>query len=307
MWGGGIQYRETSKPANSIDRESRNQSLDRLADLRVRNKAKRLRAIKSLAKVANRFPDLTPKEAKIVAKYLFHELDDEEFLQAEQATTAFRHWPNLILAMVDQLEKSKTPIDRVVSLFRVILNNEINLSGEDVWKVELKRSVMSQVVVKMNNSVESTSNSKTALWNRLRYYLKIQNELRAKIIAGKLVDSLSESENIVGNQLAAWQRVIALGIAHDQKYSFTQKLSLKREMDLIPLLSSNSLQQTVMFNRLIMSLLATSMKKLHNDRVVDGIVSNELNNASRDLLTFQLLSTESQLRELLELEMVDDE
>ena len=241
----GSLFRSVDKPANAVDKRTRSTAIEKIRDYKRQRKSALATSIKSLGTVARRFPDVNPGDARHLASYFLSDLSDEEFLAVQQLTIQVRHWPNLLLAICDAIPESSASADQLIGITSLLTGSRIELSGGPSWRNEVRESVMRHISRSLNKTLKNKNDSVDTQWDRLEVYLAKLAALRGVAFGRTLKrESVPELEESL-----AWL-VQAIG------QSAGEPRSSARTNQFVRMVGANSLEQTILYNQLVIDLTA---------------------------------------------------
>jgi len=238
--------------ATASDRRRMNNSLIRLRDQDPASSGTRGLALKQIKQIAHRFERISYSDAETLSRYLLSDLTVEELLNAEKLVESFAHWPNLALAIADQIVDSNVKADQILTVLRLLLSREIELGGSSDWKRDLQIRIIAAVSVDVENQADQDPDNIKNNWNRLKVYLSDLYNGRLAIVDNR---NHVEDDNLLPHRAST--RLVEL-IAKAPASSETMS-NTKRAIQLIEKLPANEIEKTAFANQL---LIQTVLGKL---------------------------------------------
>ncbi len=175
-----LPFRQVTKPATAVEREILVSALQRLA-VESSSHSMRLQSIRKIAEIADRFSDLNYQDAHVLAEAMLKAYESDT-LEIEKAWYAMRHWPNLILAVLDLHEPLKMTTDQVLGAFGVLLRGNLALSGRFPWQDDVRRMVLTRLIQGLSESIQTSSDSNARPWSQLEGYFAELQRTRASAL-----------------------------------------------------------------------------------------------------------------------------
>ena len=279
--------------ATASDRRRMNNALNRLRDQEPALSGARSLALKQIKQVAHRFERISYSDAETLSRYLLSDLAVEELLNVEKLIESFAHWPNLALAMADQIVDSNVKADQVLTLLRLLLNWEIELEDSADWKRDLQIRIIAAVSVDVDNQANQDPDNIKNNWIRLKIYLSdLYNDRLA------FVDNRSQvkNENLLPHR--ASMRLVELA-AKSPDSSGTMS-NIGRAVQLIDKLPANEIEKTAFSNQL---LIKTLLRELSGASTKAELLLEDMssNLSGNSLAGDQLYTTELSLLKVITL------
>lgn len=290
--------RRSTKPAGSAtatasDRRRMRESLDRLEQLDLDSSKLRIQAVKQLKQIAHRFERISYAESNTIATYLLSELDVEELLNVQQLMENFSHWPNLALAIADQLPSSDVPMDQVMAISQRLLRRELEISGKYDWKKELSFLIIQVLSDDLENQVDQDPDNVKSNWNRLQIFL---SELYRERLA------LGTNRQYINEDFAyCYQATEALAVALAERTPTAKHRRLMaRSIQLIRDSNASEIEKACFANQLLIQQLADEISALESGPIGNQILAELESDAQHSSLAGKrLLATEVALLKLI--------
>ena len=259
-----------------FDTTARDRALNSFSDLSDANQASRLAAIERLPRIAARFESIPKPMAAAFARYLLSPIDSDEWLQMQRVLPDVAKWPQLVLAISDQLPNSSVSIDQAMTMNTVLTGSLPEGTSGDQWRDELSLRLLKFVHDSMTLDEVVDPNSSDSDWGRLEKYFASTYYRRNILLGG---------DGFVGDRSA-------LNLAKQCVKTVSNDVAAaERAIGLIESATENEMEQIVMFNR----LLGENAESNHSATVGARLFKSEL-----DLLMKWNLEREKQLQELME-------
>ena len=265
----------TSSLPTSSDIARKKSTFDRLSNLSSDNGGLRRLAIDQLARVSVRFDRLTYKEAQILAKYLLSNIGTEELLNAQQKIEAFSKWPNLSLAIADQLPNSSVQRDQAITIARLLIGAELESPDGNGWKEKLQSEIFQSVESEIAKQVALDPRNSKSDWNRLEVYL--HNLYRDRLLISR--HGRTASESFVHPSQATLALVSHLSQSGDTNNGTVDEAA--QANTIVMKSDPNEIARIVLANQFLMKLVAAG---------ING--KEESNQANKSLKEFEQRSTE---------------
>ena len=151
------------------------------------------RALDTLAEIAKRFPRIRYRDAEVLASHIFQEHDLETTLNIEKNLTAFKDWPNLGLAMADQLNEINRPLDTTLTILTLQQGQVFDIRNPKQWKEDLRRQLRNASISKLRKKLEAEPSPQDLDWKRLQLWFPESMRERSQRIgtSGLSKDSVS--------------------------------------------------------------------------------------------------------------------
>lgn len=287
------EQHQSSGDATRSDKQQKQETLKQLQTLARDKRESRLTSLRRLADVAERFADIPYSEAKVLADYYLKLTNDRERVQAEKLLPKFVDWPSFGLAVVDQLEDSKTTLDQALTIAQFYSEDSFELKEAVFWRDETRKFILDAVVRKIEQAnVEVTEASQQWYFLRADYIQLLELRLEA---LGENPLSFNRSEPV--EMTRAMVEVLLNRIPGGVEYP------VKRATRVLENQSTSELEELVALNKLLVKLLARYVGTRWPDRaIMADRISESVEGHSQRTSGEVLLKTELALLELWELE-----
>jgi hypothetical protein len=222
------------------DKRSKDAAITRLSSLDQEDSGLRILALNQLERVAYRFQRLPYEQATTLANYLLSDLKSKELLAVEEKLSSFSHWPNLGLAIADQLPNSKTDRQSAVKIATRLFEHDFQLTSDD-WRKELSFEIIKSVYDSSVKLVQRDPNNEKSNWRRLKIYLQQMFSDRVAIVSD---NPFSRSSQSPADSLIRLHSILVSKLNLPDRISKIQKLVDKK-------LISNSINRTAVVSSLV--------------------------------------------------------
>ena len=282
---------ETTKPM--IDESQMVNILRPLLRYRAFKIDRRVRALGAAALVAKQIPDVPQETAYGLAAYVFSTKNKTEHNEILTKLSSFTHWPTFVMALGDALESSDVSYDWQEQIAGAALDRIPKVSDPKQWteavRTELHRKAITIYAKSTISEVSPTS-------EKLDRFEKFMG-----VLAEKRMQQFGVSTRKSGSDESYFGATKSLYVELRQR-SGTPSIQINRETAMIPVLSSNSIQQSVMISGMVAQELARIRLKDSPTKqpVLEAIVNNsiEINDRSRTALQ-QLMVNEYTILKLI--------
>jgi hypothetical protein len=230
-----------------LDRSKLANSLKPIGEeFRKYNIQRHVSALKELAIIAKFIPDVPSETAWGFASYILSSKKDNEQDEVVAALPYVRHWPSLLAAIADQLSVSELQQDQTNKVVNVLLPEAIAREDKASWLLESRRELLKLSLERYREILPPADDAAVdQQFNLLQSAIKEFTRQRA-INAGVSRNHIDSADNL-RKILESWYRSIAT----------EQQLSrLPFEQTSIEYVSRSDLQQTVLYQQLIIQRLA---------------------------------------------------
>lgn len=260
---GTVTTEPAALTATPADNNRKNLALRRLSDISLDQSSSRVRALDDLAKIADRIQDLSYSDAKILADYFLRTSNNAESLMIQRRIGSLNHWPMLGLALLDRINelsgegKEVISMDRALTIARLYFNREFEMeSANGDWRQILTEQMLLAIESELQLSIPTSPDSSQQDWIRLEYFLTDCYRQRNDWQQGRLSDEsvvlfASPAEASLG--LVKWQLAQVSG--HDSRRAPIERATALIQQDFF-----NSLEQTILANRLLVDLMSESLE-----------------------------------------------
>ncbi|MGI9519790.1 MAG: hypothetical protein ACR2NP_22240, partial [Pirellulaceae bacterium] len=164
-------YRRVARRALPSDIRSRDEALEALADAQTLNDQARAIAFERLGRVAPRFRDVTQDQAAMLARYMLNATEISELVAIEKSCGQMKHWPNLALALADEIRNSDCAIDQAITCAGLMTGVQFDLGDDENWRLNLYHAMMDRIAEGMQHTAELAGKDNRYQWNELSRYL----------------------------------------------------------------------------------------------------------------------------------------
>jgi hypothetical protein len=162
---------QLASSATASDRRRKSQSLAVLSNLNSKESSRRILALRELEKISSRFSDIDYDDAVVMARYFLTDVNDPEWINIQQTIHSFARWPNLGLAIADQIAFQKSTLDQSLTIARLFTASEIELQTEaSTWPDDLSDELIRRVYERFETDAR-LANDTDSDWNRLELFL----------------------------------------------------------------------------------------------------------------------------------------
>lgn len=227
-------------------------------------------AFERLARAAPRIRDLPWTSAIEVARFLLEANGTSELVEIEKNLSLLQHWPNLALALADQIQTTDGDLDQAMTCVSLLLDFQPQLTGDN-WRRQLSEQVQRQVALGLRNTAELQGNDSRFQWNELRSLLVEHYRIRCAVsgIAGAAYSSTNSPAKLA----SLW----ALGQTKNSN-SMTAQNSMEQRIESNRYLRENEMQlfalQACLAINSFVANPSNSAAQPNNTR--DAILANEL-------------------------------
>ncbi len=237
-------------PTASENRE-KTTSLKKLESLAPNQTSARINALTKLARIAERFKDVSYQEASVLAEYLLSDLDQKQWLTVERNVTSFRHWNQLLLAISDQLPRSEISFENALEIAGLIFGKQF----ESVDKSQLQREIFLATQSQMNRILTEAPTADEFDWDRLKVYLDRTIARRFELVAPRFDQDLNQED---GNSIALNESMILM---FGQAIDFPRLQQVRQALRLNHKLDNAPMQHWVETNQILVELLAQYLQQ----------------------------------------------
>ena len=195
-------HSENEGSATASDKRRLDAAIARLNDSGSDSTDRRLLALKQLKQIAHRFQGISYTEAKIIAAFLLSDLTRDELLGVEQVLDSFSHWPNLTLAIADELPKSDVKADQALTVLRILLGRHVEILQNENWKAQAKNLAIQTVAAEVASRIDLDPDNIKSNWVRLNIFL-------LELYRDRLADTLTNSNSAFSQSNPKLHQLIA--------------------------------------------------------------------------------------------------
>ncbi len=164
-------YRRATRRAMPSDIRTRDDALRSLAEADPESEQARAIAFERLGRVAPRFREITQNQATMLARYMLNATETSELVAIEKFCAQMKHWPNLALALADEIRTSDCSIDQAITCAGLITGAQFDPGDGENWRQKLHDAMMERMVEGMRHTAEIMGKDTRYQWNELRLYL----------------------------------------------------------------------------------------------------------------------------------------
>ena len=193
----------TTQPSVS-ELENKSKLIDRLLNAEA-TPSSRQSALDRLAELAHRFEDLDYIEADMLARYLLSDVRLGEWLNIEKNLASFRHWPNLGLAIADEIPRTRTSQEQLQSLLGILYQREFKLERQLNWRTQLAGQIVREVSHSLTARLRQQPPADYLDWQRLELYAGRAYAFRCSLLQ-QLSTGPAELPRSQSNDPVEWSR-----------------------------------------------------------------------------------------------------
>ncbi len=239
---------DRSPTVSSVAYRNAVSNIAQLSDMRNRRRESAPIYLKYLATVASRVPDLPREHAVRLARYLLAAKSDSEHQAVLKHVHAITRWPNVRLALGDQVLQTTANRDRVVELLEIVLGGPLDRSEERGWRQRAYERLLRDVIRSLGHA-GGISDGAERWYDDVAEVLRESYAIRARLIG-------VPSERI--SQAATLAELLQMMILHQADLPFwpsnPANLAVSSDVEgqliAIDYISDNDLQRTVLLQRL---------------------------------------------------------
>ena len=251
--------------------------------------------INQLAKIAPRFQRLSYSESKTIAACLLSDLGTEELLNIQLKLEAFSHWPGLLLAIADELPKSKVTLQQALTISRLLLGENFDIGQQDSnWKRKLQSRLYAATETQISNLVDLDPNNPTSNWNRLRIYMS--DAYRDRLMIANKSDHLNQSFSSLDQTSLELARALGEGQRGSSNSSHPRKKAIVDQS------SENEIARTVLAGQFLIEVISSGFEATDFASQARGLLDDfEFRMQQHSVVGQQLYQTELTLLRLFAL------
>ncbi len=253
---------EKSSSAMASDKRRFENAIRRIGNQDATTNGLKMLAMKDLSQISHRFEDISYVDAQTIEAFLLSSVEREELLGIEQLIDSFSHWPNLALAIADQIPNSNTDIDQALTIARLLLHRDLELGRSNDWKMKLQQSILAAVSSDVTSQVQRDPDAANSNWNRLRIYLL--DLYRERFV-------LSNPSEITPSMTSPHQWIQQLTA---QKTTGEDRKKLNRVIALNASFDSDEIEKSVFANQLLADVLTREMAGTEFDDSAEQVVES---------------------------------
>lgn len=232
--------------------------------------AGRFARIEALSRVADRLPDIRPAQARILASYLLMNKPDNEHQAILKHIPALVRWPQLRLALADQLESGKLTRDQFIGIFTHVLDAPITPASLAAGLNPIRAAILAKVVTKLDQeSTPTDTNVHAPQLDQAREKITMFYRKQVELAGGSAEQAASlaspaEALTILIERQA--ERMASLSLkTEDQR----RVAVLPHELNAISYVASDDLHAAVLLQRIWIEQQAISLRVAAPMRVSD--------------------------------------
>jgi len=253
------------------------EQIDRaLSRLRTDGSANRVNRIETIGGVAGRVQDLSPAQAKLLAEYLLTPKSNVEHERVLEVVPKFQRWGKLHLAIADAMYDIKMERDQLRTTLSQLLDEEIRLGDGEAGRELVRGALLRRAIDEVGSEAASVADPN--LVDRASDIL-LEQYRRQATLQGVAPAALAEAANPADVLTALIEhystRLTAAGL---DKLDTIELKEIPNQLVAIEYVADNSLQQTVLLERVWLRLVATDLKHQIPS------ASDEANRIIRDLV-----------------------
>jgi hypothetical protein len=234
-------------------------NIDQLSDTRNRRRESAPLYLRYLATVANQLPNLPREPAERLARYLMAGKSDGEHQAVLQYAHAVTRWPNVRLALADEVMQSSANRDRVVELMSKVLDRAVEIEEDGKWQQELRDHLLLEVI-RASGAATSPTDGAERIYDDLADMLRDAYATRARLL-GVPADRYSAASTTAELLRLIIENDAASATRQNQGSSGLSPAlrDLPEKMVAIDYVSENDLQRTVLLQRMWLDLLVARL------------------------------------------------
>ena len=271
-------YRRIQRRALPSDIRTMENSLGKLSDPDAHSSQAKATAFEQLARAAPRLRDIPYERALKLARYMLEADEISELVAIEKYCSQMRHWPNLALAMADQITNSKGSIDQALTCATVLTGFQAQVTDEN-WRPVLRDLVLQRTALGLRHTAEVQGHDKRFQWNELRMLLMEHYRIRC------VVNGVPASETSAANSPAELAQLFAQSLAGEDEIV---RRSLSRKIEANRYLARNEMQLFVWHGKLLIRELHREVAEPAEPGPPHGVAQSLLENETEMLRHFLL-------------------
>ncbi len=172
-------YRTTQRRALPSDVRALEESQKHFAEFEAHTPEKNALAFKRLGTVAPRFRELDRQAADNVARFMLTATETVELVNIEKFAPLMRHWPNLALALANQVVVTDGSLDQALTCGNLLLDLQFKtIESNDRWRPKFKQLMLQRIVEGLQYTGELEGDESRFQWAELRDMLMQHYRLR---------------------------------------------------------------------------------------------------------------------------------
>ena len=227
-------------------------------------------AFERLTRVAPRIRDIPWTSATEVARFLLEATGTSELVEIEKNLSQLQHWPNLALALAEQIQTTEGDRDQAMTCVSLLLDFQPQLTGAN-WRRQLSQQIRRQAALGLRNTAELQGSDTRFQWNELRSLLVEHYRIRCAVsgIGGAAYSATQSPAELA----SLW----ALGRAKTSN-SITTQQTTERKVESNRYLRENDMQLFALQARLAIDSFAATpaSSAVQPTDIREAILANEL-------------------------------
>lgn len=248
-------------------------------DLDIQNQltsSRRLAAVKKLAEISLKFQDLDSAQAKQLATYFCStELSLEEWANVQAHLPSFSHWPNLLIAVADQVSSPRVPGENAVKIVNRLTNGRIDVTHNQTnWREQLKIKLLGYIANGLQQRALDDKSSVSASWQALKFFLVENIRDRASLLEKPLNSNDRSASSALFSETSLLEQLIELLRAYSPSVEHQRQVSRRYEAS--KLLSDDEMLQSILMYQWSVEMLAEATKRQQPEFAaeIDSVVND---------------------------------
>lgn len=229
-----------TSPARTTHIETLESAIQQIQDPET-SETRRLSALRRIVSVANRFPDISPNQATILANFLLQMKSDEGLVTIRREAGKLSKWLHLKLAVMNLVSDDKISLDQVLTVANALFNRRFSASSRENWRSEMEAAMMESILADLKFSLASQGTDQSINWTVLKRQIDLQYRRRCQLL-GAEVEPMESS------------RLIRRLADHSTEDSIT------RHWNVIDFTAENELHRTLLDTRVLIDQMALRYK-----------------------------------------------
>lgn len=228
-------------------------NIGQLSDMRNRRRESAPMYLKYLATVAPKVPDLPGEHAVRLARYLLAAKSDNEHRAVLTHAHAITRWPNVRLALADQVLQATGNRDRVVELLEIVLGGPLDGSQQREWQQRAYERLLRDVIRSLGHA-GAVGEGPERWYDDVAEFLRESYAVRARLIGVPIQRTHQAATLAELLQMMIQHQAALQGSASNQAIGAVQN-DVEQQLIAIDYISDNDLQHAVLLQRLWLELL----------------------------------------------------
>lgn len=234
-------------------------NIAQLSDMRNRRREAAPMYLKYLATVAARVPDLPREHAVRLARYLLAAKSDAEHQAVLKHVHAITRWPNVRLALGDQILQTTMSRGRVVELLEAVLGGPLDGSEDRDWQQRAYERLLRDVIRSLGYAGQ-VSDGPERLYDDVAEVLRESYAIRARLFGvpterSSQATTVAELLQMIIQHQAAWEA------SPSHRATLVVQGDWQERLIAIDYISDNDLQHAVLLQRLWLDLLIARLQQ----------------------------------------------